>query len=142
MKLQSVKNESQLALAGVKFDVQWVDNSIAQVTATDADGASISTPNDVIAKIAADSLVSTLLSATATGTGAGLVGTLGTFTALPMSFVTGDVFTAETTPPSWLTTDLQEVYASLLKNQTALTLFGFLHVNEVNNNNPTKITQT
>ena len=97
-------------------------------TATDADGASISTPNAIIAKIAADSVVSTLIAATATGTGLGLAGTLGTYDALPVSFSTGDVFIADTTPPSWITADLSEVYASLLKNQTALTLFGFLHV--------------
>ena len=97
-------------------------------TATDADGASISTPNEILAKIATDGVVSTLISGAATGTGAGLMGTLGTYYALAVSFATGDVFTAETTPPAWSTADLSEVFVSLLKNQTALTLFGFAHI--------------
>lgn len=106
----------------------YAGSLVSIYTATDADGASISTPNDIITKIAADSVVSTLIAAVATGTGAGLAGTLGTYYALAVSFATGDVFTADTTPPAWSTADLSEVFVSLLKNQTALTLFGFLHV--------------
>ena len=105
-----------------------VNGLITIYTATDADGASTSTPNAIIAKIATDATISLLIAATATGTGAGLAGTLGSYFALAVSFATGDVFTADTTPPAWSTADLAEVFVSLLKNQTALTLFGFLHV--------------
>lgn len=38
MKLQSIKKESELKLAGIKFDVTWADGSVCQVTAQDAAG--------------------------------------------------------------------------------------------------------
>ena len=41
MKLQSIKNDSQLILKGVKFDVQWTDNIVSQVTATDEEGNAV-----------------------------------------------------------------------------------------------------
>lgn len=115
--------------ASITFAFSGTNNRYVTIyTVTDANSISTSTAAQVVAAIAANATAAALLSATASGTGASLAGTLGTWAALAVAFATGDVFTASTTPPRWNDADLQEVFAALLANNTALTNFGFLHL--------------
>lgn len=95
---------------------------------TDANGAQTTTAATAETAIMANSAAAALLLVDATGTGATIVGTLGTWLTLAPSIATGDVWTWTTTPPKWSNADLAESITALLANESALSAFSVLHV--------------
>lgn len=95
---------------------------------TDANGIQTSTATAIAAAVTASSLASLLVTATASGTGAGIVGMQGVYQALAVSLATGDVYTLETTPPSWDAVTLAEGLAVLLGSDAALDAFSIVHL--------------
>jgi hypothetical protein len=95
---------------------------------TDANGIQTSTATAIAAAVNASSLATLLLSAAPTGTGAGIVGMQGVYQALAVSLATGDVYTLETTPPSWDAVTLAEGLAVLLGSDAALDAFSIVHL--------------
>lgn len=87
-------------------------NDVTLVSATDANGAETSTPNSVLVTLAANTAAAALLSATISGTGAGIIGNW-SYTALPMALALNDRWTSYTTPPQMSLADLQTVWQTL-----------------------------
>lgn len=102
--------------------------SITISPVTDANGVQTSTATQIVAAVAASTTASLLVSAAATGSGAGIVGIPNVFQALPVSLATGDAYAFSTTPPTWSSNDLAEAYAVLYANDLALSSFSMLHV--------------
>lgn len=86
--------------------------------ATDANGASTSTPNTVLATLAlaAHADAQALLSGVASGTGAGAIGSWSSYIPLRMALEQGDEWTSYTTPPLASSADLQNGLNTLKSN--------------------------
>ncbi len=98
-------------------------NSRADVTiisATDANGAETSTPNSVIATLAANATAAAFVSGVAGGAGTGIIGSWDYVTMIA-AMVAGDEWTSYTTPPQMTLADLQTVWQTL-RNQYQKTL--------------------
>lgn len=105
-----------------------VDKAVTLYVDTDSKGVQTTTANQAVGYIAAHPVASTLLSLTAGGTGAGIVGCLTSYTVLPVSIATGDSYTFQTTPPAWSESDLQEALNALLANKKWLAYASVIHV--------------
>ena len=95
---------------------------------TDANGAQTTTASTAETAIMANSSAAALLLVDATGTGATIVGALGSWLTLAPSVATGDYWTWTTTPPKWSNADLAESIAALLRNESALSAFSVAHI--------------
>ena len=95
---------------------------------TDANGAQTTTASTAETAIMANSSAAALLLVDATGTGATIVGALGSWLTLAPSVATGDYWTWTTTPPKWSNADLAESIAALLRNERALSAFSVAHI--------------
>ena len=95
---------------------------------TDANGVQTSTATAIAAAVNASTTATLLVSAAASGAGTGIVGMQSSYQALAVTCATGDVYTFETTPPSWTNADLAEALAVLYANEAALDGFSVGHV--------------
>lgn len=95
---------------------------------TDSNGVQTSTATQVETAVNADATASLLLTADATGSGAGVVGMQATYQALAVSAATGDAWTFATTPPTWSQVDLAAALVSLYSNEAALDGFSIMHI--------------
>lgn len=100
--------------------------SVAPVT--DANGAQTSTATQIETAVNAHATASLLVSADASGSGAGIVGMQGSYQALAVTLARGDVFTLATTPPTWTNADLEEAFVEIKKNEALLDGFSMIHV--------------
>mgnify|MGYP006052771369 FL=1 len=102
--------------------------SITVYPVTDANGVQTSTATAIAAAVNASTTATLLVSAAASGAGTGIVGMQSSYQALAVTCATGDVYTFETTPPSWTNADLAEALAVLYANEAALDGFSVGHV--------------
>ncbi len=95
-------------------------NVVAITLDTDVNGVHTTTATQLAALINGDATASKYLSATASGTGAGLAGVVSGLTFV-YDFNTDDVFTFSTTPPSMSEADVSEALAAIRARDDVLT---------------------
>lgn len=100
------------------------------VSATDGNGAQISTPNSALVTLANSAAASSLVSAAVGGSGAGIVGAWASFLALPVAIEAGDEWTSYTTPPKFGLTELSAALQTL-KSTFIKTLANVEHIHLV-----------